>query len=1637
MGKTLLIGFAGAVLGGALVGDTGARIGFYVGLGIGLVATRRKRPEHSRVPTADPGVRTTNPEVIEFLSRAVADGVIGRDAADRLLEYHREGTGAPRAAPLPARGEEAAPAPPPVASPAATPGALDTTRDIHRLPTPATEPEPLPARPVVPPQPGPLAIGLRRLGRSTGAMWKAFSADVAIHTVIYLGVLLLGLVMFAFFGLGFYGDIVSGDQWRPWRPVVAIVLPAGAFAVAALLRNRTGVPFTANAIGFLAALSLPIMLASLFQDGAPWGPPDLDGPSRWFGYAAVGLVSAAIFGFATQRSTMYAYLVGPGVWVAAGALGLFLEDGLPLIGGAGISSYAQFTSDGISWVQMAFVLGAMAVTLLVARARPHGRVAPRMVRSAVVCLPVVAGFGAAFAALEGEGSALGIDAAPTALLLSTGAVAFAARGSGFAWEGAGERLRAWIGASLGATGLVVVAAGWVATGILGVEIPWIGAGLALYAGALLIGGRRIVGDGEVVIAGLRLIGAVGMIVAVFDAWSAVGAWTAAALALAATEPSAAWRRAWSRVMPMGRTPAAVIAAVAAVALSGAARLGWEEATAWIVLAAALVLASARWLPARAGAVRGLSAFAPFFALAGVAVALYRWQELGSLDRPGFGVHLLVAGLVVAVSSIDWLVRLPMLVAALVPGAALALRYYDVAGPSLDAAVAALAGAGLLGGASFLSRRLVVEAEIIAHLLLWGSPLVGSPSDTGLMIGLFAVAVTHLTASVVVDRGWSASSLAGPLSSVNSAVGHAVIGVVTLPPVALLAAQELPWFSAERARGAFVMVAAAWLYSAGVVALRSVPVRRLMTVASHLLGLLAVAVAVPSSNALIVTTWSAAAGFGWHAIRRQSPVQSLPAWVMALAASLITATRLGISRADIHEPLFVGAVVLIGLGAAAHRRGGGVRAWGLPPLGLGLLAMPAALAFVIADQVRIGQFALAAAAVYGALIWLLRTGAFTPLVAGMAAIAYADLLPSRASPFDHPLLWLSFAAALFVVSALQPVRDRSHWLAPVTPGLVVSWLAVLGLTGAVAAETADLPWVLLGSAGLVAASALRWRSLSVAYAALALLASAGWAAGDGWSAGALLFDSLVVGGHATWRSDRVARDALAPLSALLAAGGFVALGLWRQWSVEEALVAIAILGLVFGTGAVVLGSVRPGPRAAIWIGPAHGIAHAAAVGYVAVGWEALGDPGRFGPLAAALAFEALVVGVMAAVRREPVGAWLSSALAVSALLAAGEWLRLEPVAVVMVAATVSLGAAVYGLAFTFVGAATRARMWRDPALVVSQLGGLVVALVAFEWLATTAASGITALVLVAEAVLVGALADRMFPELPLRGLSVLCAVAAALFGVGAVTAPGVVGRLLVGLGIAGAVAMVAGSAPASRLGQWKNPILLGAWALAAAVPITAAVRLDSRTVVVAVMVVGGAGIVLAAITGGRWRASYLGMIEWVSAVFVGLGDTPIPDVNLIVAPVAVVVLAIASLERLRARILDEPLSREQSDLLSFVEVVAMVAPLVTAGWPAYEQRSLGHLSLLFGEAAVLVAWALFTRVRRRLALGVIGLVAVIVYPLAQVLASAIRGGLSGGALLAIGAGVAVVLIVVGSLLERSRTKVGDVVRRLGEALEGWS
>jgi hypothetical protein len=254
-------------------------------------------------------------------------------------------------------------------------------------------------------------------------VWKAFSADVAIHTVTYFGVLLLALVIFAS-SARLHGDLVSGERWRPWRPVAATSVPVLLFGIAWLLRERTGIPFTANAVGFVAALTLPIMLSTLFQDNAPWGPPDLDGPARWFGYAAVGATCALIYALASRRSRTYSYLVGPGIWTCAGALGLFLEDLLPLLRHGGVVSLDHFTSDGISWLQAAGVLAAIAVTLLVAVVFGRtGPVAVGVVRSAIVTLPVVAATGAALAAVEGVSA----RSAGTTFLGLTGAVVLGAR----------------------------------------------------------------------------------------------------------------------------------------------------------------------------------------------------------------------------------------------------------------------------------------------------------------------------------------------------------------------------------------------------------------------------------------------------------------------------------------------------------------------------------------------------------------------------------------------------------------------------------------------------------------------------------------------------------------------------------------------------------------------------------------------------------------------------------------------------------------------------------------------------------------------------------------------------------------------------------------------------------------------------------------------------------------------------------------------------------------------------------------------------------------------------------------------------------------------------------------------------------
>ena len=153
----------------------------------------------------------------------------------------------------------------------------------------------------------------------------------------------------------------------------------------------------------IGALVLPIMLSATFQDGSMI-PPDVDGPARWWAYAAVGIVLALVYALASRRSAMYAYLVGPGLWAAVGAVGLFLEDGLRLVRSGGLGALGTpggFTADGISAAQMVLVAVAIAATIPAASAlRATGvgrRISAPLVRSALVALPFVVATAIVFA----------------------------------------------------------------------------------------------------------------------------------------------------------------------------------------------------------------------------------------------------------------------------------------------------------------------------------------------------------------------------------------------------------------------------------------------------------------------------------------------------------------------------------------------------------------------------------------------------------------------------------------------------------------------------------------------------------------------------------------------------------------------------------------------------------------------------------------------------------------------------------------------------------------------------------------------------------------------------------------------------------------------------------------------------------------------------------------------------------------------------------------------------------------------------------------------------------------------------------------------------------------------------------------
>ncbi|MEO5838978.1 MAG: hypothetical protein ABIQ73_10600 [Acidimicrobiales bacterium] len=152
---------------------------------------------------------------------------------------------------------------------------------------------------------------------------SAISAELAVHRLAYLGVLLLfagvtGLTVFS-----------TGDVRRGLRPVAELTVPASLLFAAWFLRRRHST-VVATALEVLAATVLPIALLVSWVDGAAV-PPDPGDGQRVAVLTATGAALTLAYAWYSRRRPIspWRFFVVPLGWLTVAALALVAADDVP------------------------------------------------------------------------------------------------------------------------------------------------------------------------------------------------------------------------------------------------------------------------------------------------------------------------------------------------------------------------------------------------------------------------------------------------------------------------------------------------------------------------------------------------------------------------------------------------------------------------------------------------------------------------------------------------------------------------------------------------------------------------------------------------------------------------------------------------------------------------------------------------------------------------------------------------------------------------------------------------------------------------------------------------------------------------------------------------------------------------------------------------------------------------------------------------------------------------------------------------------------------------------------------------------------------------------------------------------------
>ena len=1172
---------------------------------------------------------------------------------------------------------------------------VQATAATVRTPAPS-KPMPAPPRPATPVRTGPTFS--ERMGKRARLAWSRLSADFAANSLIYLGVLISVVVIFVFFAFGYFGEAVETPSLR--SPIF-VAVPLLFFALAWILRTKTGVRAAADAVGLIGALILPIMLSAVFQDGADWNNregigglfplswvPNFEDSDRWIGYAVVGLVCAGIYFLMATRHSIYAYGVAPMLWAAAGALGLYW-------------------SDGMSGPQMLIVLAAIVVGLVAAslgRATYVGRtVSVATIRIGVVGAPIVFVLALLFAyndAIE-EGIAspdLADLAYPGALAAGLLAAVLAiSSGTAFAWSGLGERTR-------DAAATVMRVAAYLAAGValvlaLAYETTpgWIGAVLVGYGLAVAVVDHIIGGTGPAPLWIARGAIVVGAALTFVDPAATIVVWSVIAVVACLRATVAPVRSATNAMLPYptDELTASLELWLPAFVLVGAGIVRW---VAWIdvptvLMTAAVVAIALQFVPSRIEPLRSFAGFpAVGFGLAAVAMGVRIQESENIYTLLEMGLGLAVLTVVAAGVTFPWLWRLPAVIVA-ANGATIAiitdLTDANDATVALIAAVTlCTAGVGLIA-ASFVPRlgTWCVAHAAYGHVLVYLAVAQAIRFDDAFLVALSVAIVVHAAEGVLAPRGRvpAIEAVIGEQSTmewVRSVPG--VVALVGLIPWVVVGADQLAWFADESTRLGVALGALALAYAVAAMVIRSDIVVGTATGLALATSGAAVVIAAPDVEAVVGPVWVASVVMAVVAVRWRTPLVSAGAWALAYAGIYLSLYVVWLTYepdvAPLHHwiPLIVAIAMTVAasLGSVALRERTVLGPWLMTAAGTSAVAMAVGFAaLTIEGWGVVWAWGLAAAGAMAIAAVAYRAGWLAPVVLAYLLVAYGDLLADRIE--SDAVWWMPFVGVAVAASFVLPGR-RSWRITEASP---LTMLFAVGVAAYAVADSIDR-----GASG----ATMAWTALALAAIAVArsedawlhaggvLFIGAGAVESSGWLticlATVAVIETVLAEVRRSYASARVL-----PWAAAVLWGATCVSGLWWLDLEPGAATAVAIsLGATLSVVGLVLALVYPEPGwSRRWWMPTVALGQVGLLGAGGYGSATLALTTATMAWAIITATEAVLAGVPATVRRFPVGVWVSTVLGGTSVVLFMQAFEMPPAAVVFT--SMAIGATLSGSA----------------------------------------------------------------------------------------------------------------------------------------------------------------------------------------------------------------------------------------------------------------------------------------------------------------------------------------------------------------------